>query len=232
MGRDAVAVGVLGASGYGGGEVVRLLADHPSLDVRVVAAHASAGRSLAAVHPHLAGLPQGSLTLEAVDTTSISDRVDLVFSALPNGASSTLAPELLAGGALVVDLAGDFRLTAEEYPSWYGFEHPAPEWLDEAVYGLPELFAGAVAGAKLVASPGCFPTPAILGPRAALDGRARRAGRRSGSTGRRGPRVPGGPPSSPRRSPRPMARSVPTARPGTSTRRRSSGGSRSRRGTR
>jgi len=163
MESDTITVGVLGASGYGGGEVVRLLADHPSFDVRVVAAHASVGQALAAVHPHLAGLPQGGLTLEAVDAPSIAERVDLVFSALPNGTSSTVAPALLAGGTLVVDLAGDFRLPAEDYPSWYGFEHPAPAWLDEAVYGLPELFGGAVAGAKLVASPGCFPTPAILG---------------------------------------------------------------------
>ena len=101
--------------------------------------------------------------LEPIEPASIAERVDLVFSALPNGASSTVAPALLAGGALVVDLAGDFRLPAEDYPAWYGFEHPAPDWLDEAVYGLPELFGGAVAGAKLVASPGCFPTPAILG---------------------------------------------------------------------
>ena len=158
-----VRAAVLGASGYAGGELVRLLAAHPSIDVEVVAASRAAGTALGVSHPHLAGLPQGDLILEPIEPASIAERADLVFCALPNGASSSLAPRLLAGGSLVIDLAGDFRLGAEDYPGWYGFSHPAPGWIDEAVYGLPELFGPAVAGAKLVANPGCFPTPAILG---------------------------------------------------------------------
>ena len=101
--------------------------------------------------------------MATMEPAAIAEAAELVFSALPNGASAELAPELLAAGLPVVDLAGDFRLPADAYPTWYGFEHPAAGWLDKAVYGLPELFADRVAGAKLVANPGCFPTPTVLG---------------------------------------------------------------------
>ena len=86
-----------------------------------------------------------------------------MFAALPNGSSAALAPAILDAGARVIDLAGDFRLEAEDYPDWYGFEHPAPAWLGKAVYGLPELFGDRIAGATLIANPGCFATAAILG---------------------------------------------------------------------
>jgi len=86
-----------------------------------------------------------------------------VFSALPHGASAEVVPSLLDAGVRVVDLAGDFRLGADAYPEWYGWEHPAPERLDKAVYGLPELFGDRIAGAELIANPGCYPTPVILG---------------------------------------------------------------------
>src|SRR5436309_10753316 len=103
----------------------------------------------------------GSYAIETVDT-DVDGRVDLAFLALPHGQSSTLAPTLLDAGIRVIDLAGDFRLPAEAYPSWYGFEHEAPEWIDKAVYGLPELFAKDIAGAGLVANPGCYPTATVL----------------------------------------------------------------------
>ncbi len=160
---DTTRVAVLGASGYGGGELVRLLEGHPAFEVTFVGAKDSAGTTLAASHPHLAGLQIAAATLQAMDPAAIAIAADMAFSALPNGASSALAPALLDTGVPVVDLAGDFRLPAADYPEWYGFEHPAPGWLDEAVYGLPELFGDRIAGAKLVANPGCYPTPAILG---------------------------------------------------------------------
>lgn len=163
MDGDITKAAVLGASGYGGGEVVRLLAEHPSIEVTFLGAHGSAGTTLGASHPHLAGLPQAGAVLEVIDPQVVSERADLVFSALPNGASSAIVPDLLAQGTQVVDLAGDFRLAAGDYPGWYGFDHPSPAWLDEAVYGLPELFGEQVAGAKLVANPGCYPTPTVLG---------------------------------------------------------------------
>ena len=157
-----VSVAILGASGYAGGELVRILHDHPDFDVVFLGAKGSVGQTLADVHPYLGELPLGGLTLRELEPESIADAAELVFSALPNGASSALAPAILDAGALVIDLAGDFRLRAEAYPAWYGFEHPVPAWLDEAVYGLPELFGERIAGAKLVANPGCYATAAIL----------------------------------------------------------------------
>jgi len=154
---------VLGASGYGGGELVRLLEVHPAIEVTFLGAKDSAGMTLGASHPHLARTSRGADVLQPIDVEAVVAAADLVFSALPNGSSSPLAPALLDAGVQVIDLAGDFRLPADRYPIWYGFEHPAPGWLDEAVYGLPELFAGRIAGAKLVANPGCYPTPTILG---------------------------------------------------------------------
>jgi N-acetyl-gamma-glutamyl-phosphate reductase len=97
-----------------------------------------------------------------MDPDAIAAAADLVFSALPNGTSAGLAPAILDSGVALIDLAGDFRLPAASYPAWYGFEHPAPGWLDEAVYGLPELFRDRVPGAKLVANPGCFATAAVM----------------------------------------------------------------------
>ena len=163
MTGDAVRVAILGASGYGGGELLRLLAAHPGVEVTFLGAKDSAGRTLAEVHPHLASLPAGSATLQPIEPAAIVAAADVVFSALPNGASSGIAPGLLEAGVRVIDLAGDFRLPAEAYPEWYGFDHPAKEWLDKAVYGLPELFGERVPGAQLIANPGCYPTPVILG---------------------------------------------------------------------
>jgi N-acetyl-gamma-glutamyl-phosphate reductase len=158
----AARVAVLGASGYAGGELVRLLHDHPGFDITFLGGKGSVGRPLGEVHPHLAGLAVGSMRLREMEANEIAAEADLVFSALPNGTSATLAPRMLDAGAQVIDLAGDFRLRAQAYPEWYGFEHPEPGWLDEAVYGLPELWADRIAGAKLVANPGCFATAAIL----------------------------------------------------------------------
>ena len=162
--RDgAVRVAILGASGYGGGELLRLLADHEGVEVTFLGANDTAGRTLAEVHPHLASLPSGDAVLQPIEIESIAAVADVVFSALPNGTSAGIAPGLLEAGARVIDLAGDFRLPAEAYPAWYGFDHPAKEWLEKAVYGLPELFADRTPGAQLIANPGCYPTPVILG---------------------------------------------------------------------
>lgn len=154
---------VLGASGYSGGELVRLLAAHPSIDVTFVGGKGSVGTTFGVSHPHLASLPAADLTLAEMEPAAIAGSADLVFSALPHGASAELASALLDAGLTVIDLAGDFRLQAEAYPQWYGFTHPAPELLGTAVYGLPELFGDRLPGARLVANPGCYPTPVILG---------------------------------------------------------------------
>jgi N-acetyl-gamma-glutamyl-phosphate reductase len=164
-----VRVAVLGASGYAGGEIVRLLDGHPNVEVTFLGTRESAGRALAEVHPHLRGLPLGGSILRAVDADEIAAACDAVFCALPHGASAALAPSLVEAGLRVIDLGGDFRLEAAAYPEWYGFDHPAPAWVERAVFGLPELFGKELPGARLVANPGCYPTPVILGCAPLLD---------------------------------------------------------------
>ena len=160
-----IGVAVLGASGYAGGEIVRLIAGHPNAQLTSVGASTSAGKKLRAVHPHLASLPQADLELLDVgelDPSSLGEETSVVFCALPGRMGADLAPNLLEAGKRVIDLGGGFRLPAEDYPSWYGFDHPAPSWLSKATYGLPELLGSEIRDAQLIANPGCFPTAAIL----------------------------------------------------------------------
>jgi N-acetyl-gamma-glutamyl-phosphate reductase len=153
-------VAILGASGYAGGELVRLLDEHPMLDVTYLGANRKAGLQLADVHPHLSG---GGRLLGSVDPGSMPP-VDLAFLALPHGASARVAVELVERDIRVVDLGSDFRLdTPERYRSAYGEPHPFPDRLGEWPYGLPELFGGALPGCNGVAAPGCYPTAAVLG---------------------------------------------------------------------
>ena len=150
---------VLGASGYSGGELLRLLSSHPGAQIVAAGALEHAGDPIGEVHPHLQSL--GDRAFEELDA-SVAERCDVAFLALPHGASSRIGPDLLERGTRVIDLAGDFRLEADQYPGWYGFDHAAPEWLDKAVYGLPELFRAQIRGSTLVANPGCFATGAAL----------------------------------------------------------------------
>ncbi len=158
-----VRVAVLGASGFAGGELIRLLQDHPAVELTFLGAHGSVGKTLGEVHPNLAQLDGGDEVLRELVVADIVEAADVAFCSLPHGASAELAPPLLEAGLRVIDLAGDFRLPASAYPDWYGFEHPSADWLGKAVYGLPELFGDQLPGAQLVANPGCFPTPVILG---------------------------------------------------------------------
>lgn len=153
---DRVAIGVAGASGYAGAELLRILGSHAAFDLAVVAGATTAGRRLDTVFPHLAS----SRTLAASEPASFSG-CDLVFLATPHELSLELAPALLRQGTRVVDLSGAFRLAADLFEQWYGVAHPAPE-LAPAVYGLPELFGDDIAGARLIANPGCYPTAALL----------------------------------------------------------------------
>jgi N-acetyl-gamma-glutamyl-phosphate reductase len=149
-------VGIVGGSGYGGGELLRLLAGHPTLKVRTVAGKSSAGRDLAEVFPHL-GM-SGTIAPAQPDAL---EGCDVVFLATPHEASLELAPPLAGQGATVVDLSGAFRLDAETFAEWYRQPHTAPD-LTPAPYGLPELFRTELHGASLVAGPGCYPTAALL----------------------------------------------------------------------
>jgi N-acetyl-gamma-glutamyl-phosphate reductase len=156
--------GIIGASGYTGVELLRLLAGHPDLEVAVVTAHSHAGQVVGEHTPSLAAAYPG-LVYEAADQSGLSgfDGLDLVFCALPHGESQRLLPALRERVGVIVDLAADFRLhDAGLYPTWYGEAHAAPELLAEAVYGLPELFGGALPGARLIAAAGCYPTAAGL----------------------------------------------------------------------
>ena len=152
-------VAILGASGYAGGELIRLLDAHPGFTPTHLGAHTQAGKTLSEVHPHLDG---GDRVLGPNDPEVLPDETDLVFLALPHGASAEIGVELVDAGISVVDLGSDFRLdTHERYLLAYGSEHPYPHRLADWVYGLPELFD--VSGASAVASPGCYPTSAIVG---------------------------------------------------------------------
>jgi len=157
---SSIRVAVLGASGYSGGELLRLLSAHPAAEVVAVGAGERAGAAVREVHPHLEGVVE-DMTFEELGP-GVAGRCDVAFLALPHGTSSHIGPDLLEAGARVIDLAGDFRLPAEDYPNWYGFDHAAPAWLDKAVYGLPELFRDQIRGSALVANPGCFATAAAL----------------------------------------------------------------------
>jgi N-acetyl-gamma-glutamyl-phosphate reductase len=157
----AFRVGILGASGYTGVELLRLLAAHPALEVAHVGADSNAGNLVADVAPGLAAA-YGDMRFGAIDAASV-EGLDLVFCALPHGASGALVGQLLDRVGHVVDLSADFRLRdAAAYPTWYGQEHPQPELLAEAAYGLPELFREPLRGARLVAAAGCYVTASSL----------------------------------------------------------------------
>ncbi len=156
-------IGILGASGYTGIELLRLLAAHPELDVELAGADSSAGARLADLSPSLAAA-YGARRFDRMDPADCAG-LDLVFCGLPHGASSKLMPALLDVVPHVVDLAADFRLKdASLYPTWYHEAHPHPELLKTAGFGLPELFRADqhLAGARLIAAPGCYVTTAAL----------------------------------------------------------------------
>lgn len=150
---------VLGASGYAGGELVRLLDGHPDIELTHIGGHASEGRRLGELHPQLVG---GDRRLGPIDLDRIPT-VEIVFLALPHGASALLAAAAAERGMTVIDLGSDMRLdTPERYHSAYGAEHPIPAELGEWDYGLPEVSAKPQPGAIRVAVPGCYPTAAVL----------------------------------------------------------------------
>ena len=159
-GARRIRVGIIGATGYGGGELIRLLSRHPNVQIVGLAGRDRQDEPVGDHHAHLA-------TTELTVGTDLPE-VDAAFLALPHGAAAKLVPDLLTTGAAVIDLGPDFRLRdAADYPRWYGFEHPAPELLDVAVYGLPELHRAELAALvdapiALVGAPGCYPTATLL----------------------------------------------------------------------
>jgi N-acetyl-gamma-glutamyl-phosphate reductase len=153
----------VGASGFTGAELLRLIAGHPDLGVVVATGDSMAGTAVAELYPSLAGA-YGDLSFEPYEPGLADEHdLDLVFCGLPHGTSQEIVPGLLADERVVVDLGADFRLTdASLYPQWYGVEHTVPELLSTAVYGLPELFREELRTATLIATPGCYVTTATL----------------------------------------------------------------------
>lgn len=155
---------IINVTGYGGGELARILDGHPDIDVVAVTGRSSAGKRLAEVFPHLSDL---QLTI----ADELRDDADIVFSALPHAASAEKVVPLVEAGARVVDFSADFRLRESAvYSEWYKVDHPSPAHLETAVYGLPELNREDVRRADLVANPGCYPTAAILALAPAVSG--------------------------------------------------------------
>jgi N-acetyl-gamma-glutamyl-phosphate reductase len=154
-------VAIAGASGYAGAELVRLAAAHPYYEITAVTSEKSTGQSVSSVFPSLTGIVQNSF--EALAPEALAERADAVFLALPHTKSQDPVALCIKAGKLVVDLSADYRLKdVTAYEKWYQTPHTHPELLREAVYGLPELHRSAISKTKLVASPGCYPTAAIL----------------------------------------------------------------------
>ena len=157
---NKVRVAILGATGYGGMELLRYLHTHPAATVVAVSSEASAGQPLATAMPHLAGM---ELTLQTAAEVAAREDIQVAFCALPNGQAMKVAPALLARGCAVIDLSADFRLRdLAVFTRFYQLEHAAPELLPTVAYGIPELYRERIAAARLVANPGCFPTSALL----------------------------------------------------------------------
>jgi N-acetyl-gamma-glutamyl-phosphate reductase len=156
-----IKVGVVGGTGYTGVELLRLLVNHPNVELRVITSRSESGRKVANLFPNLRGFTD--IEFSVPDAGQL-EQCDLVFFATPNGTAMTMVPRLLEAGVRVIDLAADFRLAdAAVWEQWYGMPHACPEFLAEAVYGLTEVNREAVAGARLVANPGCYPTAVQLG---------------------------------------------------------------------
>ena len=159
---------ILGASGYVGAELLRLCAQHPELSAARLFGDSHAGKPVAEVHPHLA-LDYPGARIETFDPATL-DGVGLVLAALPHGHSQVLAAAILDRGIPLIDLGADFRLNdAGAYARWYDEPHRAPDLIGSFAYGLPELNRAAIAGAKAVAAPGCYPTAAIIAMKPLLD---------------------------------------------------------------
>lgn len=156
-----VSVGIVGGTGYTGVELLRLLALHEEAEVAVITSRAESGRRVDELFPNLRGLYELVFTDPDVKTLAACD---IVFFATPHNVAMNLVPQLLDAGARVVDLSADYRIRdAQLWSDWYGEPHASPNLLKEAVYGLPELHRQDIAGARLVACPGCYPTSVQLG---------------------------------------------------------------------
>ena len=157
-----IKVGIVGASGYSGSELLRFLANHSGgLQVALCTSETYVGQCVENVLPNLRGFL--SSAFEPLDLDSLKERVDAVVLAVPHKVAMSFAPQILAQGLRVVDFSADYRLEdAETYQTWYHTEHTSAELMPQATYGLPERYRAKIRDAQLVANPGCYPTSAIL----------------------------------------------------------------------
>ncbi len=153
-------IGIIGASGYAGGELFRILLQHPEVEIKIATSQQHAGEYVFKVHPNLKGLTD--LKFSADSPLEAAGKVDLLFLAVPHGSSVRITPELVETGVRIIDLSADFRLrNPDAYPLWYGWEHPAPDLLNRFVYGMPEIHRERLKNAKMVAVPGCIASSSI-----------------------------------------------------------------------
>ncbi len=156
-----IKVGIVGGTGYAGVELLRLLANHPNVELNVITSRSEAGISVSELYPNLRG--HLNIKFSEPDTEALK-ACDVVFFATPNGIAMKMVPELIEAGVKVIDLAADFRIKdVNVWSKWYGMEHACPDFIEEAVYGLPEVNREAIKKARLIANPGCYPTAVQLG---------------------------------------------------------------------
>src|SRR5215212_8205496 len=164
MSAKQVKVGIVGASGYSGEELVRLLLSHPHAELAAVTSRQYAGQTVAQIFPKFSQYERTkALRFTDPNAELLARQCDVVFLALPHGVAAEFAVPLLNAGCRVIDLSADFRLkSAETYKEFYAHDHPAPELLAKAIYGSPELYREKIKDAVLIASPGCYPTSILL----------------------------------------------------------------------
>ncbi|WP_127580301.1 N-acetyl-gamma-glutamyl-phosphate reductase [Paenibacillus koleovorans] len=161
MPNSKVRAAILGATGYGGVELIRFLLNHPNVEIGMVLSSSNAGAPIAEGYPHLNQIVLERL--EAIDVDVIKQKADVIFLAAPHGVSTELTPQLLDAGLKVIDVSGDYRLkNGEIYEKWYKHKPADPAYLEKSVYGLCEVFGDDVHGADLIANPGCYPTATTL----------------------------------------------------------------------
>lgn len=154
-------IGIIGATGYTGSELVRILSNHPEVEIAVITSESRAGEKFSDVHPYLQGIADQKL--HSVNQIADFD-LDLIFLALPHGVSMEYVEKFSEQSFKIVDLSGDFRLDSQRsYEEWYKMKHSYPQGMKDAAFGIPELFAEEIKKAKIIANPGCFPTGAVLG---------------------------------------------------------------------